>query len=81
MKETQGSQLILNNIYQGIGKQMTKVLARHGQYIQDTENSINEIGFVDGVIVQPKPFATRFQPRFGDEAPLKDVMAQCREGL
>ncbi|KAG1769952.1 cytochrome P450 [Suillus placidus] len=48
---------------------------------QDPENPIDEMGFVDGVIAHPKPFTARFQPRFGDDASLRDVMAQYGEGL
>jgi hypothetical protein len=48
---------------------------------QDPENPIDQSGFVDGVIAHPKPFAVRFQPRFGDEASLRSVMAKYGEGL
>ncbi|KAG2037126.1 cytochrome P450 [Suillus americanus] len=48
---------------------------------QDPENPIDDMGFVDGVIAHPKPFTARFQPRFGDEASLRDMMARYREGL
>ncbi|KAG1717371.1 hypothetical protein EDB19DRAFT_1923234 [Suillus lakei] len=46
---------------------------------QDPENLIDEMGFVDDVIVHPKPFVVRFQLRFGDEALLRDVMAKYEE--
>lgn len=48
---------------------------------EDPENPIDQAGFVDGVIAHPKPFAVRFQPRFGDEASLRSVMAKYGEGL
>ncbi|KAG1740361.1 cytochrome P450 [Suillus lakei] len=48
---------------------------------QDPENPIDEMGFVDGVIARPKPFTARFQPRFGDEASLRNMMAKYGEGL
>ncbi|KAG1811746.1 uncharacterized protein BJ212DRAFT_1301784 [Suillus subaureus] len=48
---------------------------------QDPENRIDEMSFVDNVILHPKPFNARFQPRFGDEALLRDVMAQYGKGL
>ncbi|KAG2338809.1 cytochrome P450 [Suillus weaverae] len=48
---------------------------------QDPENPIDQSGFVDGVIAHPKPFAACFQPRFGDEASLRTVMAKYGEGL
>ncbi|KAG1824835.1 cytochrome P450 [Suillus subaureus] len=48
---------------------------------QDPENPIDDMGFVDGVIAHPKPFAAHFQPRFGDEVSLRDMMARYREGL
>ncbi|KAG2119306.1 cytochrome P450 [Suillus clintonianus] len=47
---------------------------------QDPENPI-DMCFVDDVIACPKPFAARFQPRFGDEASLRNVMAKYGEGL
>ncbi|KAG1743874.1 hypothetical protein EDB19DRAFT_2023995 [Suillus lakei] len=47
----------------------------------DPENPIDDMGFADGVIAHPEPFTARFQPRFGDEASLRIVMAQCGEGL
>ncbi|KAG1880877.1 hypothetical protein F4604DRAFT_1679008 [Suillus subluteus] len=46
-----------------------------------TQNPIEEIGFVDGVISYPKPVTARFQLRFVDGVLLRDVMAQCRKGL
>ncbi|KAG1728293.1 cytochrome P450 [Suillus paluster] len=48
---------------------------------QDPENPIDESGFVDGVIVHPKPFAACFEPRFGNEAALRGVMGKYGEGL
>ncbi|KAG1723276.1 cytochrome P450 [Suillus lakei] len=48
---------------------------------EDPENPIDQSGFVDGVIAHPKPFAVCFQPRFGDEASLRTVMAKYGEGL
>ncbi|KAG2029607.1 hypothetical protein BDR03DRAFT_880334, partial [Suillus americanus] len=45
----------------------------------DPENPIDEMGFVDGVIVHPKPTA-RFQPWFWNETLLRDAMAQYGEG-
>ncbi|KAG1880926.1 cytochrome P450 [Suillus subluteus] len=48
---------------------------------QDPQNPIDEMGFVDGVIAHPNPFTARFQPRFGDEAALRDMMARYREAL
>ncbi|KAG2123474.1 cytochrome P450 [Suillus clintonianus] len=48
---------------------------------QDPENPIDQMGFVDGVIAHPKPFSARFEPRFGDEASLRNVMAKYGVGL
>ncbi|KAG2150821.1 cytochrome P450 [Suillus clintonianus] len=48
---------------------------------QDPENPIDEMAFADGVVAHPKPFAARFQPRFGDEGSLRSVMAMHGEGL
>lgn len=48
---------------------------------EDPKNPIDQSGFVDGVIAHPKRFAVCFQPRFGDEASLRAVMARYGEGL
>ncbi|KAG1829954.1 cytochrome P450 [Suillus variegatus] len=48
---------------------------------QDLVNTIDQSGFVDGVIAHPKRFAARVEPRFGDEASLRAVMAKYGEGL
>ncbi|KAG1856993.1 hypothetical protein DFJ58DRAFT_840723 [Suillus subalutaceus] len=48
---------------------------------QDLQNPIDETGFVDSVILHPKPFNARFQPGFEDEALLRDAMAQYGEEL
>ncbi|KAG2053936.1 cytochrome P450 [Suillus hirtellus] len=48
---------------------------------EDPKNPIDQSGFVDGVIAHPKRFAARFEPRFGDEASLRAVMAKYGEGL
>ncbi|KAG1743861.1 hypothetical protein EDB19DRAFT_1906952 [Suillus lakei] len=41
---------------------------------QDPKNPIDEMSFVGDVIAHPKPFVVCFQPRFGDEASLRNVM-------
>ncbi|KAH7912679.1 cytochrome P450 [Hygrophoropsis aurantiaca] len=48
---------------------------------EDPSAPIDESGFVDGVIAHPKPFAAKFQPRFGDEAQLRRAMEKYGEGL
>ncbi|KAG1856987.1 hypothetical protein DFJ58DRAFT_840718 [Suillus subalutaceus] len=40
--------------------------------IAQDQNPIDEFGFVDGVIAQPKRFTARFQSRFWDEASLRE---------
>ncbi|KAG1824808.1 uncharacterized protein BJ212DRAFT_1261491, partial [Suillus subaureus] len=47
----------------------------------DPENWVDEMGFVNGVILHPTPFTAHFQPQFGYEPSLRDVMAQYGEGL
>jgi len=46
---------------------------------QDPTNPIDDSGFVDGVIAHPKPFAACFEPRFGTEAELRNVMERYGE--
>ncbi|KAH7922342.1 cytochrome P450 [Leucogyrophana mollusca] len=48
---------------------------------EDPSAPIDESGFVDGVIAHPKPFAAKFEPRFGDEAQLRRAMEKYAEGL
>ncbi|KAG1843662.1 cytochrome P450 [Suillus subluteus] len=48
---------------------------------QDPENPIDEMDIMDGVVAHPKLFVARFQPWFGDEASLRNVMAEYGQGL
>ncbi|KAH7920047.1 cytochrome P450 [Leucogyrophana mollusca] len=48
---------------------------------EDPSAPIDESGFVDGVIAHPKPFAAKFEPRFGDEAQLRRTMEKYADGL
>jgi hypothetical protein len=48
---------------------------------EDPEKPVDQAGFVDGVIAHPKPFTVRFEPRFGDEASLRSVMAKYGDGM
>ncbi|KAG2053934.1 cytochrome P450 [Suillus hirtellus] len=65
-----------------ITRSLSTSCSSYGRKItHDPENPIDQSGFVDGVIAHPKRFAARFEPRFGDEASLRAVMAKYGEGL